>query len=181
MKKYAVTIKGVTPLLMNKPKEYGFDDKLKVNNPNIDREKEALDKIYSNNGVIYQPANHIYQALIKAASDISIKGKGKRKYSSMIGSMINILPDAIPHKKIKFDIFSALVVIPSTKGRIICKRPRFNDWELDFNIESDDEIPSVVLKEALDRAGKYVGIGDWRPAKKGFHGKFMVTKFEEVN
>ena len=41
-------------------------------------------------------------------------------------------------------------------------------------------LPTDVLKEVLDRAGKYWGIGDWRPGTKGIHGKFMVTEFKEV-
>ena len=38
--------------------------------------------------------------------------------------------------------------------------------------------PDVVM-EALGIAGRYVGIGDWRPAKKGKFGKFQVVYFKE--
>ena len=54
-------------------------------------------------------------------------------------------------------------------------------WKLEFNIDIEDEIDPNAVKEALEIAGKYVGIGDWRPEKKGKYGKFQVTSFQEVN
>ena len=75
----------------------------------------------------------------------------------------------------------ALVVIPSTKGRVMRYRPIFKKWKLEFNIDIEDEIDPNAVKEALEIAGKYVGIGDWRPEKKGKYGKFQVTSFQEVN
>jgi len=51
---------------------------------------------------------------------------------------------------------------------------------LDFTISLQDEQLQVnVVKELLDHAGLYVGIGDYRPQRGGKFGKFMVTKFEE--
>jgi len=55
-------------------------------------------------------------------------------------------------------------------------RPRFNKWALDFSIiVTHDALPKAVLKELLDHAGRYMGIGDYRPK----FGTFIVTKFEE--
>ena len=56
----------------------------------------------------------------------------------------------------------------------------FKDWELSFEILiGDDQIPIEVIKLALDHAGQYVGIGDFRPGKGGKFGKFIVTEFKE--
>ena len=52
--------------------------------------------------------------------------------------------------------------------------------ELTFHIIFEDEISPAVVKESLEIAGKYVGIGDWRPEKKGKFGKFQVTSFKEA-
>jgi hypothetical protein len=181
VKTFDVTIKGVTPLLMNRFPDVGeFDSKLKVNNPNIDGKEKALEKVYSLDGKPYQPSTHIWRALTNAGKDLRVKGKGKATYSKMIASMVCVQPDAIMHKIPKFDIFSCLTVNPNTGNRCVTHRPRFSKWELDFQLLVDDEIPTEVLKEALDRAGKYVGIGDWRPDRKGVHGKFIVTRFEET-
>ena len=178
MNKIKITIKGITPLLMSKPPEYESDMAVKINNPNIDKEKELKAKIYSINGMVYQPATHIRGALINAGKDFKVKGKGKSSYSKMIASMVMIEPEAIEHKNPVFDVHTTRTVNPNTKGQNMTRRPRLKNWELSFILEVEDEIPIEVIKEALERAGKYVGIGDWRPATKGIHGKFMVTKFK---
>jgi len=181
MKKYKVEIKGITPLLMNKPEEYGFDEQWVERKASTDWEKESLKKLYVDaEGTIYQPATHIDRALIEAGKKIKVKGQGKATYSKLFGSMVSVEEFEIVHKKPNYETFKALVVIPSTKGRVMRYRPMFKDWALEFHIEAEDEIPSEAIKEALEIAGKYVGIGDWRPEKKGKFGKFQVVKFKEI-
>jgi hypothetical protein len=177
MQKVKVKIKGVTPLLFNKPPEYEHDSKIKVNNPNINEDDGLKNKLYSQGGKIYTPATHIRGALINAGKDLKVKGKGKATYSKMFASMVMISPEALVHKSPKLDVLTVRTVNPNTRGQNMTKRPRLRDWELVFNCEVEDEIPLEVLHEALQRAGRYVGIGDWRPATKGVHGKFMVTEF----
>jgi hypothetical protein len=45
-------------------------------------------------------------------------------------------------------------------------------------IVDEDEMPIETLKEIFDVAGRSVGIGDFRPAKGGPFGRFMITRFE---
>jgi len=181
MKQYKVEINGTTPLLQNKPEEYGFDEQWVEKLASTDWEKDAIKKLYiDSEGVIYQPSNHIERALIEAGKKIKLKGRGKATYSKLFGSMVSIVEFELPHKIKDYEIFKALVVIPSTKGRVMRYRPMFKNWKLDFTVEFEDEIPQDVIKEALEIAGKYVGIGDWRPEKKGKFGKFQVTSFQEV-
>jgi len=180
MKKYKVEITGITPLLQNKPAEYGFDVQWIEKKASNEYEKEALQKLYIDvDGVIYQPSTHIERALIEAGKKIKMKGSGKANYSKPFGSMVSIEEFEIPHIKTKHEVFKTLVVIPSTKGRIMRYRPMFKEWALEFHIDAEDEIPADVIKEALEICGKYVGIGDWRPEKKGKFGKFQVVKFKE--
>jgi len=182
MKTYKCEITGVTPLLHNKPEEYGFDEQWIEKKANSDWEKEALKKLYIDmDGNIYQPATHLERALIEAGKKIRVKGQGKATYSKLFGSMITIPQLDIPHQKTDYEIFKTLVVIPSTKGRVMRYRPMFKEWILEFDIEIEEEIDVKAVKEALEIAGKYVGIGDWRPEKKGKFGKFQVTSFQEVN
>lgn len=180
MKKYKVEISGITPLLMNKPEEYGFDEQWVEKKASTNYEKEALKKLYvDSEGTFYQPATHIDRALIEAGKKIKVKGSGKATYSKLFGSMVSVQEFEIVHKIQNYEIHKSLVVIPSTKGRVMRYRPMFKKWKLEFNIEFEEEIPPEVVKEALEIAGKYVGIGDWRPEKKGKFGKFQVTNFKE--
>ena len=181
MKKYEVEIKGITPLLMNKPEEYGFDEQWVEKQASTDWEKEALKKIYKDaEGTIYQPSEHIIKVLIDAGKKLKMKGAGKATYSKIFGSMVQVEPNAIPHLNPKFDIHKSLVVIPSTKGRVMRYRPKFDKWGLKFSVLFEDEIKPEIIKEALEIGGKYSGLGDWRPEKKGRFGKFQVVSFKEA-
>jgi hypothetical protein len=145
------------------------------------KDKVIEDKLYiTPDGEIYQPATHLFGCLVNAGNSFKIKGKGKSTYSKLFGSSLNITPEAIIHKNPKWEEFVTTAINPATKGRMIVKRPMFTSWELSFNIEIlDDDIDVSTIKEVLDYGGRYVGIGDWRPDKKGKYGQFMVTKFKE--
>ena len=183
MNRIEVTIKGISPLLMNRyPGIYEFDTKVKVKNPNkYEKETMARDKLYlDEKGKLFTPNTHIHGALINAGKKLQIKGQGKATYSKPFGSMVQVEPAFIVHKKQKWDIHSILTRNPNARGaRNVTHRPKLDDWELDFTLYADPEIPPEVIKEGLERAGKYVGIGDWRPDTKGIFGKFQVTKFKE--
>jgi len=73
------------------------------------------------------------------------------------------------------------VVIPSTKGRVLAHRPMFDDWRLAFEVELDTTICSAKLfRQVVDTAGNRIGLGDFRPARKGPYGRFSVVKWAEV-
>lgn len=181
MKKYEVEITGITPLLQNKPAEYGFDEQWVEKQATQDWEKEALQKVYRDNeGTIYQPSEHIERAIIEAGKKLKVKGQGKATYSKLFGSMVSVEPDALTHNNQNFEIFKKLVVIPSTKGRVMRYRPMLKKWSLKFFVVTEEEIDGKSIHEALNIAGRISGIGDWRPEKKGKFGKFQVTSFHEV-
>lgn len=181
MKKYEVEIKGVTPLLMNRPEEYGFDEQWIEKKASNDWEKEAYKKLYMDaNETLYQPSEHIVRTLIDAGKKIKMKGAGKATYSKIFGSMVQIEPDTIPHLNQDWSIHKSLVVIPSTRGRVMRYRPQIKDWALKFDVLFEDEIKPETIKEAFEIAGRYSGLGDWRPEKKGRFGKFQVVSFKEA-
>lgn len=181
MQRYSVEIKGVTPLLMNKPAAYGFDQQWIEKTASTDWQKESLSKLYVDiHNRPCQPSTHIEQALIEAGKKLKIKGAGKSTYSKLFGSMVSVEPEEIIHINDKYETYKCLVVIPATKGRVMRYRPIFKDWGLRFTVVADIEIPGDAIKEALEIAGRYVGIGDWRPSTKGKYGKFEVVKFEKI-
>lgn len=181
MKTYKVTITGISPLLMNRPSALIGDLLKEKKQTDLTPRENAELKLYEIDGNLYSPETHIKGALVEAGKNQKVVGKGKSTYSKIIGYAVEINPFEIIHKKQKWEVFSVLAVNPSTKGRNLLHRPMLKEWELDFEITFDDEqVPAPVLKECLERAGKIVGIGDWRPAKKGRFGKFQVTSFKEA-
>lgn len=182
-KKYNVTIKGITPLLMNRPTEMIGEKSKDVRRENMTPREQAELKIYELEGKLYCPATHLQGALVEAGKHKKMMGKGSSRanYSKVCGYAVQIEPFEIEHKIQKWEVFSILAVNPTTKGRNLLHRPRLKDWELDFEVIFDDEqIEVPVMKELFEIAGKIVGIGDWRPAKKGRFGKFQVIKWKEA-
>ena len=73
--------------------------------------------------------------------------------------------------------------IPPKKGALIwkCRAMIPTGWKLTCTIEYDETIfPTKTMKEALEHAGKFCGLGGWRPK----FGRFLVEtsadrEFEE--
>ena len=179
---YNVTIKGTTPILMNKP---SIEIASKSKNRKLGDETEtslATDKLYAKDGKLFQPSTHLEGCLLNAGKEMKVMGKGTSRatYSKIIGYAVEVYPFEIPHKKQSWEVFSILSVNPTTKGRNLLCRPMLRAWELDFEIRFDEtELSAETLKDILEIGGKKVGIGDWRPQKKGKFGKFEITRFEK--
>ena len=63
------------------------------------------------------------------------------------------------------------------RAKIIRTRPRFDQWNITFNLMYDEEkIDIETIVNAMEYAGNYVGLCDSRPK----YGKF-VTIIEELN
>jgi hypothetical protein len=45
----------------------------------------------------------------------------------------------------------------------------------------DETVTGDILKHILVEAGKFVGLGRFRPRKNGFYGRFSVTNFALVS
>jgi len=174
--RYLVEVKGVSPLLMNRfiPEQI-VETRVRRSNAN---DVSVEDKLYlTEDGRPYVPNTYIRNSLIEAGKSIRIKGRGKSTYSKLLGSSLIVQPDAILIDSTSgWEPFTTTAVNPTTKGRVMVTRPMFKDWKLSFEAVVLDDIPEEVFRDILDEAGRYVGIGDWRPAKKGMYGKFIVTK-----
>lgn len=181
MKEFNVEIAGTTPLLFNRFMESSIASETKKR-AGAQKKHNPEDKLYKTpDGEIYTPSTHIRGSLINASKQFKIRGKSRATYSKLVGSAIEINPDAIVHKIQDWEEFIISAVNPNTRGRMLVNRPKMNEWKIEFQLKfPENDIPVEVMKNILDYAGQYVGIGDWRPDKKGKYGKFIVTKFEEI-
>lgn len=184
-----VKIDGVTPLICNK-----FTDEaaLKASNGSCgssaagDRGTPleiAESKIYVGlNGKPMIPQPNLLRCLVDGGR-FHKNGRSQitTKESSMLYACLDIQGAEIPlvHKQ-PWKVDSRPVVIPSTKGRILAHRPMFDDWTLEFTIDLDETmVRPKLLRQIVDDAGKRIGLGDFRPARKGPYGKFCVVKWQE--
>jgi len=182
-KTYEVTIEGVSPMLMNRPSQLDIGEKSKTAKRETETPAEIAEhKLYKDSkDKIYIPATWFQGTIVEAGKQKKMMGKGSSKanYSKVAGSGVEINPFEIILAG-KWKVFSILAVNPTTHGRNVLHRPQFDKWGVKFDVTFDEAVIEVsVMKELFDIAGKSVGVGDWRPAKKGRFGKFQVTGWKE--
>jgi hypothetical protein len=175
MEKYSVEIKGTRPLLMNNPETEIGNVPTKRKGEHLSPEKEAEMKLYRDKeGKIAVPSLQLRGALRCAARGYAIKGRGRATYGSLIRAGIDIEPYMIPLKNDGWKIDIKQVVVQ--RARIPRARPRFDNWGLEFKLINKDS--AILLRDTvrtiLIDAGKWCGIGDYRPD----FGLFEVIKFE---
>ncbi|MBI5788545.1 MAG: hypothetical protein HZA78_06810 [Candidatus Schekmanbacteria bacterium] len=185
MKSVNVKVQGISPLLQHR---YVFTDEkeeaAKKRSGKKDYSEEWKSALYWDNelGVI-QPAGHLEAAMIKAAVNFQIVGKGKKTYKDLFKSAVFVSPDYIPHglkgskedlvQEGRLTIDKRLVRVNNSGVERL--RPMLKNWLLEFMIEiHDEQISADTVHQVLEHAGRYVGIGDFRPK----FGRFSVVKFE---
>jgi hypothetical protein len=183
MKTYNITIEGVTPLLMNRPSQLDIGEKSKDSKRETQTPQQIAEtKLYKNSeGKIYIPSTWFQGCIVEAGKQKKMMGKGSSKatYSKVAGSSVEINPFEIDLDS-KWKVFSILAVNPTTKGKNVLHRPQFDKWKVNFEVTFDEEaIETNVMKELFDIAGRNVGVGDWRPNKRGRFGKFQTTLWKE--
>jgi hypothetical protein len=167
-------IRGTRPLLMNafvSESGNGPSKRGKV----YDDNDEAQKRLYLGpDGSICTPATHIEACMVKSASDF--KFSGKKTYKDIIKSGVFVEPLMIPHLKTDWKVDRQGVVVQ--KARIMRCRPRFDEWELKFEmVLRDERLEALNVRNILESAGKYVGIGDYRPR----YGLFQIAEFEVID
>ena len=180
MEKIRVTIEGTTPILFNRFRDVAIEGKSKKRTGAM-AESDIEDKLYQDdNGKTQIPSVYLKNCITEASKQFKIVGKGKSTYSKLVASTVDIEPFMIDLKAGKYEIFRISAVNPMTGGRMMVERPRYTKWGASFEIIiNDPAVPVSVVQEILEHAGKYVGIGDWRPQKKGMHGKFAISEFKK--
>lgn len=171
MVKYAnVKVQGKAPLLMNK---FMIDKTASSRGKKVYvPEEEAEKKTYRTEaGELFLPSTHFKASMVKASVDF--KMSGKKTYKDFVKAGIFIEPTEIILDQQEYEIHEEPVVI--SRARVMSWRPKFKEWSCEFKIEIVDEMlnPSVI-KEILETAGKYKGVGDYRPE----YGRFEVIEFE---
>ena len=183
-----IRIEGVTPLLLNR-----FHDEAQMKATSGagtvavgDRgtpKEQAEKKLYRDeNGTLVVPQPNLFRCILDAGKFFKAgKSKVTTIKSSLIPACLSIDQLVIPiHHKEPWCVDTRPVRIPSTGGRILCHRPIFHDWALEFDAELDTDIISPkVMRDIVDAAGKRIGLGDFRPDCKGPFGKFVVTRWAE--
>ncbi len=187
---YAVC-QGISPILMNRMTDETLDSLITgVRKPvQKDRpfEEVAEEKIYrdeqGNTGV---PSENLFACLAEAGRSVKL---GKKQISTASST---ILPSFLSIE----ELFLPFIDDPewvvdkrrgqSTNGAnkvaVGIIRPKFLDWKFGVTLEIDEsEASPDTVRELLAKAGKSIGLGDFRPAKKGPFGRFEVASWKVLD
>lgn len=190
MKTIEVEIRGVTPLLIQR-----FNEQAEVNpstRRTLVKREEPREVAHraayiAPDGTFYFNSYSIMGTMTNAGSNHKMKGSRKTlrfvvpSSVRVEGEGITILNgDGSPAKD--FEVDSRPVTIPATKGRVMRHRPRFDIWSAKFNLLlDDDQLDIETAYQLLAEAGRGVGIGDFRPEKRGPFGTFQIVHWEVLS
>lgn len=171
-----------------------------------------IGSLYRNEaGIVIMPTENIMRALMEGGAMVPVPGaKGNKTFKAQ--SQSGIMPrdigwpvsagsgpvkagPVIEHlmtekdfdvhkeavKPLGFSLFLKRAKIGQSKH--IRVRPRFENWSVTGElVVTDEQITAEVLADILEMAGKYKGLGDWRPSSKtpGTFGTFTAA-IEQAN
>lgn len=173
-----VQVKGITPLLVNRFHEEAAAEAtsgIRSRKEKPTPEEDAAMRLYKNDDGPYVPSEWLRQSIIGAASRHKI---GRRAATTDVAAAVYLFPFEIPLVG-EWHVDSRAIVIPATKGRLLRYRPMFDEWSVDFHLQIDTDLVSEhLIKDILVDSGRLVGIGDFRPARKGPYGRFSIISWE---
>ena len=112
-----------------------------------------------------------------------IPGKGKSTYTKHIEAGVLVLEGLTLDVK-KENVPGEWLFVPADGKRGSGKRvrkcfPLISEWagQVQFHI-LDDTVTEEVFEKHLDQAGKFIGIGRFRPRNNGYYGRFSVERVE---
>ena len=195
MGKLEVTWKGLNPLIMHSCRCVNPLDPIAIEMKKITSKAKRTEEdelmlsnleweagVYWDDSVggLYIPAENI-EATIRNGAKSFRKGTDIVKYCRVPANQLriplnyynNLTKEQLINDNYYRDVRA--MKVPASKARVIRTRPRFNKWEITFNLEYDkDKIDASVIQRAMEYAGSYVGLCDSRPK----YGTFAVITKE---
>lgn len=176
-----VKIKGVKPLLQHSTYAMTLPKSKKVKSSEHDTDEEAKLCLYlDENNKMCVPFMHILAAMRKAATNLKKGGSGKKTLKDFVYSGLQVSPDLIEITPQKYNVDIQIVKVGN--ARIPRARPLFKKWEISFKINIVDEQTwdAGTVRQVLEEAGKYQGLGDFRPLYGTFEVVSMNVNGKEV-
>lgn len=186
-----VEIQGESPLLCNRFTDEAMEKIAKgsstvtaAGNKGTPRERAERTLYVGANGKPIIPGPNVYRSIIDAGR---FHKAGKEKIttvkSSLVPAGIWLLdvecelynPDC---KAPQWEVDARRVVNPATAGAMMAYRARFDSWRLRFTLSVDDKMfDEQIVRALVDDAGQKIGLGDFRPSRKGPFGRFKVISW----
>lgn len=179
MKTAVATLRSVTPYSQSK---HVMADKLDKEGHDAYEKRTWKQRCHvDKNGMVFIPPLAFKNCIAEAAKYLSIQipGKGKATYTKHFEAGVSVM-DPVPIGLHLDDVQGEWLFVPSDGKRGGTKRvlkcfPHIAEWQADVTFYIlDDTITEDVFAEHLDQAGKFIGIGRFRPRNNGYYGRFEV-------
>jgi hypothetical protein len=114
---------------------------------------------------------------------MQIPGKGKATYTKHFEAGI-LVPEPVVLPVLAKDVEGIWLYVPSDGRRGGSKRvwkcfPVLQEWTGDVTfLVLDETITEEVFRYHLEQAGKFIGIGFFRPRNNGYYGRFAVERIQ---
>lgn len=67
------------------------------------------------------------------------------------------------------------------KSGTMLYRPRFDEWAISGHLTYDEgQLSEEQVRQLVDYAGQYIGLGAWRVQNQGPYGKFVVAMWKDM-
>ena len=180
-KKINVTIRGFTPLLMNRLNPESLKSKSRMKMENYSTKTDAENSAYiaeiDGKKQLYIPQEALYSMIINTAKQYKIR---RMSLASLLAGTMKVEPEKVPLGTDKYEIDERAVVIQNQ--RVLKGRAKLPKWSATFQlVYNGKRLPEGIeatLKEILEDAGTRMGLLDYRPQHRGWFGTFIVEDFE---
>jgi hypothetical protein len=179
MKTIIASLKSISPYSQSRHYETA---KLDKESSKDYEDRTWSDRLHVNEeGFVYIPPMAFKNCLSECAKFLGkqIPGKGKSTYTKHFEAGILVMdPLVLPIKKSQVQSETYFVPADGRRGsgkRVTKHFPVIPSWFGDVTLYLlDDTITKDVFKEHLEEAGRFIGIGRFRPRNNGFYGRFEV-------
>lgn len=177
------TVEGIQPLLTHNPASMLDKKEGKAGRRIPSPEEEAEAACYRlPDGTLGLPSIAFRAAIVSAAGAFkATRGRGSLKN---VVSHIRIEPEVVSLinedgkslKEYQIDIRRAVL----QRAAVLRARPRLDNWRASFSVVCDPDLfgtdPRTLLIPILEDAGNRIGVGDYRPQKGGWFGRFRIVE-----
>ncbi|HVM95312.1 MAG TPA: hypothetical protein VMT89_02930 [Candidatus Acidoferrales bacterium] len=179
MKTYIATLESVSPY--SQSRHYDVPKLEKESHEDYEKRTWRERCHVDDDGFVFIPPMAFKNALAECAKflGIQIPGKGKQNYTKHFEAGVLVMDSVVLPLK-KADVRGEWLFVPSDGRRGGGKRvnrcfPLIPHWTGSLPIHVLDEtITKPVLITHLEEAGKFIGIGRFRPRNNGFYGRFKL-------
>lgn len=184
MRTAVATLESVSPY--SQSKHYTDPPKKEKESPKDYEARTWRERMHATaDGRVFIPPMSFKNCIAEAAKFLSerIPGKGTATYTKHFEAGI-LVTEPLVLPILKKDVAGEWLFVPPDGKRGGSKRvdkcfPIIHEWsgKVEFLI-FDETITEDVFRYHLEQAGKFIGIGRFRPRNNGFYGRFNVVNLE---